>query len=145
MAAAAPPPLTVPAIHEAMDRACLATTEQCWTLRRARGSDFANTDAATLLLLFGIILASKDNNNSPSKTFRTTFYLAYSTWDGRVLYVDHLGSDDPAESLLVYRTLADLAVNLHCRRYVIVIRLLDQSCAEKTLHMLISQMLSHCV
>jgi hypothetical protein len=47
-----------------------------------------------------------------------TFYLAYSTWDGRFLFVDHLevpGKEAASEKLLL-RTLAQVAVKLGAAR-----------------------------
>ena len=47
-----------------------------------------------------------------------TFHFAYSTWNGRILYVDCLQSsilDDETEVLLL-RILANIAVNLDCAR-----------------------------
>jgi hypothetical protein len=51
-----------------------------------------------------------------------TFYLAYSTWDARVLYLDKLflGKDDEDRDAIewsLHFTLADIAVRLGCARY----------------------------
>ena len=62
-----------------------------------------------------------------------SFYLAYSTWDGRILYVDHIDTmmmDDnnaiarsdttekrPTLLLAVYQILAHIAILLDCTRY----------------------------
>lgn len=130
MTAAAPPPLTAEAIHEAIGSACrLAANRsgEAWTLRRADEADLATTaEAASAVvaivsqpLLFGIIAkynaAAAADNDSRSDEL-TTFYLAYSTWDGRVLYIDQTSFEASSGALLVYRTLADLAVKLNCNR-----------------------------
>ena len=50
-----------------------------------------------------------------------TFYLAYSTWDARVLYLDKLflAKDNSNASLewSLHFTLADIALRLECARY----------------------------
>lgn len=51
-----------------------------------------------------------------------TFYLAYSTWDAQVLYLDRLflGKDDDDRDAIewsLHFTLADIAVRLNCARY----------------------------
>ena len=61
-----------------------------------------------------------------------SFYLAYSTWDGRILYVDHIDTmmddnnaiarNDTTEKrstllLAVYQILAHIAILLDCTRY----------------------------
>jgi hypothetical protein len=51
-----------------------------------------------------------------------TFYLAYSTWDARVLYLDKLfllkeDEDRDAIEWSLHFTLADIAVRLNCARY----------------------------
>jgi hypothetical protein len=115
---AAPLPLSGQAIHDAIDEVCQSakTSRDSWTLRRARGVDFAKAAASTSSLLFGIL--ASDADGSSLRTILTTFYLAYSTWDGRVLYIDQCGFDEPVEqSLLIYRTLAHVAVKLGCSRY----------------------------
>jgi hypothetical protein len=45
-----------------------------------------------------------------------TFYMSYSTWDGRFLYVDEVtGEENVATGL---QLLANIAVDLQCSRYV---------------------------
>lgn len=63
--------------------------------------------------LFGFVLQQTET--------QVTFYLAYSTWDGRVLFVDEQGSvdcDDTHLIRLVRRTLCRVAVALCCARVV---------------------------
>lgn len=45
-----------------------------------------------------------------------TFYIAYSTWDGRVLYVDKINPETDG-SLLLYRAMAIIATYLGCDRF----------------------------
>jgi hypothetical protein len=57
-----------------------------------------------------------------------TFYLAYSTWDARVLYLDKLfldtddDNDRDAIEWSMHFTLADIAVRLNCARYTWQVR-----------------------
>ena len=45
-----------------------------------------------------------------------TFYIAYSTWDGRMLYVDQINSE-AAGSLLLYQIMAKIAKEIGCARF----------------------------
>ena len=52
-----------------------------------------------------------------------TFYIAYSTWDGRMLYVDELLDVEAAgDSLLLYRVLAKIAIQTGCARLIWKVR-----------------------
>ena len=94
--------------------------QDCWKFRRASNSDLAQARRQTRpekaeaaagerqgtppsQLLYGLVAtpantvtseeattASASNSQPPPSPSLATFYLAYSTWDGRVLYVDHL-------------------------------------------------------
>jgi hypothetical protein len=68
----------------------------------------------------------QDHDRRTVTVVQASFYFAYSTWDGRILYVDQIRivndtmDDQPAQQRLiftVYRILANIAVTLHCRRY----------------------------
>jgi hypothetical protein len=73
---------------------------------------------------FGIqaSLRQRDDNNNPNAVVAVcTFFLAYSTWDGRMLNVDQflvLDKNDCSSQELValYRILANVAVQLQCAR-----------------------------
>ena len=70
------------------------------------------------------------SSSSSSSSFQglVTFYMAYSTWEGRMLYVDHLSIINPNTSeysksdsiadieLLVLQSLARIAIHLNCAR-----------------------------
>jgi len=90
---AAPPPLTLDAIHSAIDGVCLRHEHPTWSFRRKADKDLtahdANVDEDNLL--FGVESSVKDGANK-SNAATTTFYFAYSTWDGRYLYLDQLGT-----------------------------------------------------
>jgi hypothetical protein len=67
-----------------------------------------------------------------------TFYLAYSTWDGRMLYVDQfltLESNDRSsqEVVVLYRILAKIAIELQCARLSWKVRYMSfRNCCAKT-------------
>ena len=73
-----------------------------------------------LPLHFGLSLAGV--SSSQSRHGLVTFYMAYSTWEGRMLYVDHLsinsinGDDKDQIELLILQALARIAVKLNCSR-----------------------------
>lgn len=113
---AALPPLTSKVIYDAIDSVCLPAPShpRGWTLRRAKDADFGATTSSSLL--FGILVSRADGRNLGN--ILTTFYLAFSTWDGRVLYIDKRGFEEPNESsIFIYRILALIAVELQCNRY----------------------------
>lgn len=59
-------------------------------------------------LLYGIV--------QEETQWSMTFYVSYSTWDGRFLYVDEVtGEGNVAAGLSL---LAGIAVDLQCSRYV---------------------------
>lgn len=65
---------------------------------------------------FGIEIRHAQPDNKKSGLI--TFYLAYSSWTGRILYVDQLrchGLEDHVEKL-VLQILADIALDLDCAR-----------------------------
>ena len=85
------------------------------------------------LSLNGVPVEEDDDNRvtlSSSSPFHglVTFYMAYSTWEGRMLYVDHLSIINPNTSednkrdriadieLLVLQSLARIAIHLNCAR-----------------------------
>jgi hypothetical protein len=124
--------LTVNDILNAIDSACLKATQ----IERANISGGINTSAVTLWtwvrqeapqgedsspsLLYRIVRTSCEiSNQFAQRTSSTvTFCIGYSTWDGKILYIDHLGLDNNnAVNLVVYQILAEIATSLHCRGY----------------------------
>lgn len=103
--------LTEHRIHKAIDSVC----ERSPLFRRwdpPPGCTIEETN-----LLYGI---QRTGNND---SIVVTFYLAYSTWDGRILYVDrqhHGVSENPSDDVNseVYPCLAAIAMELRCNRYV---------------------------
>lgn len=67
---------------------------------------------------FGIgIYSSEDDSSKPCGVI--TFYIAYSTWDGRCLFLDRLDLPNPTDVKMekaILRALADIAVRLKCAR-----------------------------
>lgn len=116
-----------------------------WSFRRAELNDLVGTHTNNKslctridpTLLFGVVAFVNDTVNSDDSTatatnkeYLATFYMAYSTWDGRVLYLDEFNLDKEyvnnhdsktplSESDLPYllrRLLCRIAVRLHCSR-----------------------------
>lgn len=97
-----------------------ATTSTAWkSLLEFIGngeSDNNTTDlSASIPYFFGLGLYS--NNRKLCGVI--TLYLAYSTWDGRCLFIDRLDSPDPKDADLektLLRPLTQIAVKLKCAR-----------------------------
>lgn len=110
--------LTRSTIHSAIDKVCATAGEEqkAWTFRRATAEDLkASVDRN---LLFGLVVTPSSHSDEGTAVL-TTFYVAYSTWDGRMLYLDQLGLEDGTDDLaLVLRlVLSRLAVELGCQRF----------------------------
>ena len=81
-----------------------------------------------LSLKNGAPVEEEDDNSSTSSSSQlnglVTFYMAYSTWEGRMLYLDHLSimksstsEENIAEiELLALQALARIAIHLNCKR-----------------------------
>ena len=104
----APPPLTQGAVLTAVDGACRELQHQKWKLRRATTQDLGRVDET---LLYGAVASDEETY------VLATFYFAYSTWDGRFLYLDRLKCDDYRLVALFHCVLANIAVRLHCTRF----------------------------
>jgi len=66
---------------------------------------------------FGIQALSSEPNQPGEKLVGfCTFYIAYSTWDGRMLYVDRINTESEG-SLLLYRVMAKIAIETGCGRF----------------------------
>jgi Acetyltransferase (GNAT) family len=77
-------------------------------------------------LLYGVLASSTASNEPPSPlggatVAYATFYMAYSTWDGRVLYLDQVNfiDNERADDLEISmrRLLARVALLLACSRF----------------------------
>lgn len=109
------PVLTKDSIMEAIDRTCnrFNLENPKWQLARHA---LPNVDqSAHEEFLYGFVAKSFGSDDEIS--LLTTFYFAYSTWDGRVLYVDerYRGTDDELK-LHLRRALSDIAIQLKCNR-----------------------------
>lgn len=130
------PALTKTAIFEAIDHTCMSLAKQKhdpseggWTFRRAVKRDFQQqhqavptqggrgvNDIFEEALLYGLLARSQGTVNSSD--ILVTFYFAYSTWDGKYVYLDHWPTQVPnAVQTLLYRALAQIAVRLKCARF----------------------------
>lgn len=89
-------PLSAQLIHTVTDQECARHNDSCFQRADIQES-----------MLFGIV------NQNYSMTI--TFYVAYSTWDGRFLYVDEVTGDQThLESGL--KVLARIAIAVGCSR-----------------------------
>jgi GNAT superfamily N-acetyltransferase len=136
--------LTPTIIRQAVKNACCqCNEEQClWSFRVASDSDLAKwrdlrsppmKNGFHQLrclddepLLYGVVATSATSNEDPSPLggatlAYATFYMAYSTWDGRVLYLDQVNNTgneraDDLESKM-RQCLARAAILLECSRF----------------------------
>lgn len=123
--------LTVNSIQNAINSACIRASSKVTDDSSDSNSDTGgwvwdrwNTDdqkqGRLSSLLHGFIGTQKYNASALNENdiYTITFYFAYSTWDGRILYIDRLvDTKDVSVSFAVYQILADIATQLHCRRY----------------------------
>lgn len=122
-------PLTAPTVEQAIDDA-LSTDKELpnmletnKNLSISRIEDWKSTleamgeDATSLLRTktpwyFGMSLR---DTNAEKVAGIFSFYVAYSSWNGRILYVDRMDCDDNTEEVLL-RILAKIAIDLDCAR-----------------------------
>ena len=79
---------------------------------------------------FGIGVWSSDTHQPGEKLLGfCTFYMAYSTWDGRMLYVDQINTETDG-SLLLYRVMAKIATEIGSTRLTWKVRI----CCVMTTH-----------
>ena len=78
-------------------------------------------------LFFGITVhvskTTEKDGHENSKAQLISFYLGYSTWDGRCLFVDQIVQDEKIEKLLL-QVLAKIAIRLDCSRLIWMVRCL---------------------
>ena len=107
------PQLTKELILEVIDRVCHRFNEENikWKLTRDAGQEQSERGD----FLYGFVAKNLESKDETS--YLTTFYFAYSTWNGRVLYVDerYRGPDDELK-LHLRRALGCIAVPLKCNR-----------------------------
>lgn len=117
MSATAPSPLNVEAIVATIDDTCARWSQGSqWNVRRARDAELVKSSkSAAECNLFGIVLRLLTDEQQVEHM--ASFYLAYSTWDGRVLYVDRMNlANTTGSSRDGFIVLADIAVKLKCAR-----------------------------
>jgi hypothetical protein len=72
---------------------------------------------------FGIEVWSSETEQPGEKLLGfCTFYAAYSTWDGRMLYVDQINAETDG-SLLLYRVMAKIATEIGSTRLTWKVRI----------------------
>jgi hypothetical protein len=143
-----PSPLCVNEINHAIDMACSNATSDTTLPSKLHSIHWKRRHKThqSSYLLYSIIGETNDATSSklsaPDSTHVTTttttnaiievtFYFAYSTWDGRILYIDQIDNsindDDPNINndnttplimIVIYQLLAKVATALNCRRYV---------------------------
>jgi hypothetical protein len=137
------PALTQDSIHEAIDHVCESLNHQAsqWKLCPATKSHFHQAaevsqygDRAITVdetLLYGVFATPIGDGGAgaselPPSSCLATFYFSYSTWDGRVLYLDRFVGPSASSAsgdvmvglpLLLRHTLAGIALRLHCSRF----------------------------
>ena len=76
---------------------------------------------------FGIQAVCYDSVHNEEKLVGfCTFYIAYSTWDGRILYIDKINTEkDRSPSL--YQVVAKIATDLRCSRLTWKVRIDDSA------------------
>lgn len=116
--------LSQEAIYDVVEKIC-EKANKCdsgWKFSRAKSQDlqesFQGQGTIDEALIYGVVAEDKDGARN-----LTTFYFAYSTWEGRVIELDRLGADMPPNrskmgglALAFYRVLAQIAVELSCSR-----------------------------
>jgi len=121
-----PTSLSEDSVHRAIDMVLATSDSSDVLLRRADISkeqnsmlslvDPTNQNDANIHpctpFYFGIQALSSDN----SLVGFCTFYIAYSTWDGRMLYADQIHPELNG-SLLFYRIMAKIATEIGCSRF----------------------------
>eukprot|EP00533_Pseudo-nitzschia_delicatissima_P011906 CAMPEP_0197261756 /NCGR_PEP_ID=MMETSP1432-20130617/139_1 /TAXON_ID=44447 /ORGANISM="Pseudo-nitzschia delicatissima, Strain UNC1205" /LENGTH=373 /DNA_ID=CAMNT_0042726041 /DNA_START=93 /DNA_END=1214 /DNA_ORIENTATION=- len=118
--------LSEDSVHQAIDKVLAASESSDVLLRRA---DMSKEQNSMLSLLdptnqndgnlrartpfyFGIQAMSREN----VLVGFCTFYIAYSTWDGRMLYADQIHPEKYGR-LLFYRIMAKIATEIGCSRF----------------------------
>lgn len=106
-----------------------ANNGQEWSFRCATTEDFGRSGWGSVdeHRLHGFVASRlKDDGHT---SYLATFFVSYSTWEGRVLYQDYLGQHQnnakigyseklPVDvTLLLQQTLAMIACDLHCSRF----------------------------
>lgn len=150
-----PSPLLTNAIVSAMDMACAKVwstkglNEPSSVLPNIRWKrqyyDHNHLESNHHSLLYSIIGALEQDGDDEEHSSeilpvvaKATFYFAYSTWDGRILYIDNIHIDDSITVVqnddttsttttteeyrrqftsIIYHILANIAITLSCRRY----------------------------
>jgi GNAT superfamily N-acetyltransferase len=123
-----PRPLCNDILARAVDQACVSFNKQSspWTFQRHGNGGGAQGSAS-----LWFVHASKRNESKYSTTtsaskntrdqFTTSFSIAYSTWDGRILYVDEWDTEAHTSikngvPRVISPVLASIALQLHCTR-----------------------------
>jgi GNAT superfamily N-acetyltransferase len=126
-----PCPLTNDIVANAVEEVCVSFQRKAsaWTFQlRDNGR---STQGNAPLWYIQASRPRENNGTTPSSStsghfdlsFTSTFYIAYSTWDGRILYVDEWDTDaheriQKDAPRIITPVLASIALKLHCTRIV---------------------------
>lgn len=126
-----PPTLTPEAVREAIARVCQEVNApqdhdaSSWKFEPAtleslcaKAPERSGPSTVDTNLLYGIERTSRNINDKTAVGQLCTFYFAYSTWEGRVIFWDFTDESPDATAPLWSRLLARIGVALHCRRLV---------------------------
>ena len=120
-------------IEETIQDACRTTLLRWETRKNVTLRSFDTNDLPRLLRLLNVIHVSQEqmsrdfssvyygilSEDEEGNILATAiFYLAYSTWDSRCVYINHIYAIDTFIETIVMYTLADIAIKLDCRRLV---------------------------
>ena len=133
-------PLTLPAVERAVEKIVSTENELVNQIEKSKGllveplRDWETTlsaldiDASTFLATktpwyFGMSIVDVKTREIVGIF---TYYIAYSSWNGRILYVDRLDTmgDEETEQILL-QLLAQIAVDLGCARITWRVRLIS--------------------
>ena len=120
-------------IEETIQDACRTTLLHWETRKNVTLRSFDTNDLPRLLRLLNVIHVSQEQTSRDFSSVyygilsedeegnilaTAIFYLAYSTWDSRCVYINHIYAIDTFIETIVMYTLADIAIKLDCRRLV---------------------------
>lgn len=123
-----PSPLSSQLVQLAIQQECEIANRELnnknWELQLANSSELSldnvvsssstDTHATNNDLLFGVV---RTNSQDKKQDTLSTFHLAYSTWDGRVLYLDQYGSNSVDNVKVLVILLCRIAIRLNCQRF----------------------------
>lgn len=120
-------------VEEAIQDACRTTLLRWDSTKNVTLRSFDASDLPCLLRVLNVTNVSQEHMSRDFSSIyygimsedalgnvlaTAVFYLAYSTWDSRCVYINHIFANDTFIETSMMYTLADIAIKLHCRRLV---------------------------